>query len=357
MDGLLTRPPHRLTSFDVFHYIPVMGYVGADPGDLQHLSRRCHEAAEDLEHRRRRVGAELRAVGMESPIEHQLARVEAWLRDQERSLHHRAGEAEAAAGGDSHHGWGMLGHAASSFAHGVWDGTTGIVKGAVGLGQLQIHGLEEPFRLAHALWDDGASGVADEVRTELERDEQMVKGLYAEALHLGELANRFGPAGPLYFAWDVHRHGLDETLSSYAYDAGTLVPDAVITIATMGGGEVVAADAEVAEADATFVSRAKVTDAFAQSQRQGQWLREDLARREAMGSGGRIAGPGTATPFRDAPLHAKAFGGRPEDWVKMSSGRFEGPAREVLQVHWIENVITGERRLLKLKHWGWSRAR
>jgi hypothetical protein len=249
MDGLLTRPPHRLTSFDVFHYIPVMGYVGADPGDLQHLSRRCHEAAEDLEHRRRRVGAELRAVGMESPIEHQLARVEAWLRDQERSLHHRAGEAEAAAGGGGHHGWGLLGHAASSFAHGVWDGTTGIVKGAVGLGQLQLHGLEEPFRLAHAFWDGGASGVADEVRTELERDEQMVKGLYAEALHAGELANRFGPAGPLYFAWDVHRHGLDETLSSYAYDAGTLVPDAVITVATMGGGEVAVAEAEVAEAE------------------------------------------------------------------------------------------------------------
>jgi hypothetical protein len=137
----------------------------------------------------------------------------------------------------------------------VWDGTTGIVKGAVGLGQLQLHGLEEPFRLAHAFWDGGASGVADEVRTELERDEQMVKGLYAEALHAGELANRFGPAGPLYFAWDVHRHGLDETLSSYAYDAGTLVPDAVITAATMGGGEVAVAEAEVAEAEARAAAR------------------------------------------------------------------------------------------------------
>jgi hypothetical protein len=118
------------------------------------------------------------------------------------------------------------------------------------------HEVEEPERLAQAVLHHGAGGLVDEARREIDRQEQMVRGLLTEARRLGDLANRLGPSGPLYFALDARRHGFDHALSHLAHDVGTLVPDVVLIAATDGFGETAAADTEAAEANVRAAARA-----------------------------------------------------------------------------------------------------
>jgi hypothetical protein len=276
-----------------------MAFVGADGDHLRLLARRCDDAGDELGHVRSRLGAELSALGIESSLPRDLERVEGggqdqqralariarWLPDPPRSTRHRADDAERASSGGSHHRslFGSMTHAASSFGQGAWDGTVGAVKGAVGLGKMAVHSAEEPGRLAAALFDGGASGLADEARSEFDRELAMVKGLGKEAVHLGKVAQHLGPTGPLYFAVDTYRQGFDKTLSEYSYEAGTLVPDAAIALATDGAAEAVAArrlaraEAEASAVAATVAVEAEATlpATFAELPEPAGWARRE----------------------------------------------------------------------------------
>lgn len=62
-----------------------------------------------------------------------------------------------------------------------------------------------------------------------------------------------------------------------------------------------------------------------------------------------IAGPGSTKVFRDAPLVAAEYGGKASDWVKKSSSSFTAPDGTKIEVHWVENLVTGQRIAFKTK--------
>jgi hypothetical protein len=162
----------------------------------------------------------------------------------------------------------------------VWEGTTGVVKGVFGLAEMAEHQAEEPARLAEALRERGLDGLISEVRSELDREERLVRGLITEARRLGDLTNRLGPTAPFYFAADARRHGIDHALSHLAHDAGTLVPQAVLMVATDGLGEATTAEAESAAAvdDVATATHAPMPTTFADLPEPAGWGRlETLA--------------------------------------------------------------------------------
>ena len=70
---------------------------------------------------------------------------------------------------------------------------------------------------------------------------------------------------------------------------------------------------------------------------------------QTAGPGLAIIGAGTARPLRSAERLAADFGGRPEDWAKMSSPSYTGVDGRKFETHWYENVVTGERVEFKTK--------
>ena len=90
----------------------------------------------------------------------------------------------------------------------------------------------------------------------------------------------------------------------------------------------------------------------AQSGIAGVALRFKLAIEEQeSGPGIRIAGSGTGTVLRAAGRLARQYGGRAQDWVKMTSKTYEGSDGLAVQTHWYENTKTGARVEVKQK---WS---
>jgi len=79
-------------------------------------------------------------------------------------------------------------------------------------------------------------------------------------------------------------------------------------------------------------------------------LNKNLASQQQVGEiGSRIAGEGTGVPFRDAERFAGQYGGRPADWVKMSSSSHVAPDGTKFQTHWVQNMSTGQRVEFKTK--------
>jgi hypothetical protein len=81
---------------------------------------------------------------------------------------------------------------------------------------------------------------------------------------------------------------------------------------------------------------------------EGQLLARQLASEEALaaaqaGKGVSIAGAGTRTgrQIDDIARLVKQYGGEAQDWAKMSTGRTVNGVR--VEVHWYENVRTGQR--------------
>ena len=66
-------------------------------------------------------------------------------------------------------------------------------------------------------------------------------------------------------------------------------------------------------------------------------------------SGTAIAGRGARSSFRNADRAAAQYGGRPEDWAKVSSSSYTAADGVRFETHWIENVVTGERQEFKTK--------
>lgn len=62
-----------------------------------------------------------------------------------------------------------------------------------------------------------------------------------------------------------------------------------------------------------------------------------------------MAGTGGRVPFRDAPRVATEYGGNASDWVKMKSSSFTAPNGTKFEVHWVENIVTGQRVEFKTK--------
>jgi RHS repeat-associated protein len=62
-----------------------------------------------------------------------------------------------------------------------------------------------------------------------------------------------------------------------------------------------------------------------------------------------MAGTGGRVPFRDAPRVAAQYGGKASDWVKKTSSAFTAENGTKFEVHWVENIVTGQRVEFKTK--------
>lgn len=79
----------------------------------------------------------------------------------------------------------------------------------------------------------------------------------------------------------------------------------------------------------------------------GRLLKEAIA-----GEGARvIAGAGHAKgkAIRDVQRLVNTYGGKVADWAKMSGRSFKSSSGRQIEVHWYENVLTGERLEFKTK--------
>jgi hypothetical protein len=61
-----------------------------------------------------------------------------------------------------------------------------------------------------------------------------------------------------------------------------------------------------------------------------------------------MAGAGR-TVFRGASRVAAEYGGNASDWVKKTSSSFTAPNGTKFEVHWVENIVTGQRVEFKTK--------
>jgi RHS repeat-associated protein len=83
---------------------------------------------------------------------------------------------------------------------------------------------------------------------------------------------------------------------------------------------------------------------WANSAADASRLAKSLASQQQMWEPGLpIAGPGTKRPFRDALRVAAEYGGKPEDWVKMTSRSYRAMDGTQFETHWVENMHTGVR--------------
>jgi hypothetical protein len=79
-------------------------------------------------------------------------------------------------------------------------------------------------------------------------------------------------------------------------------------------------------------------------------LARQLASEQQIGEqGGRISGVGSKVPLRAAPRFAQMYGGMPENWAKFSSSSYLGEDGFRFEIHWYENLMTGERVEFKTK--------
>lgn len=93
------------------------------------------------------------------------------------------------------------------------------------------------------------------------------------------------------------------------------------------------------------------SDPYPHSSRAGEQLAHDLALREGLSAGSRtMAGHGTDVPIRDVGRLTATYGGEAGDWAKNTSTvQHVFPDGRAGQVHWYENVATGQRVDAKLK--------
>jgi hypothetical protein len=79
-------------------------------------------------------------------------------------------------------------------------------------------------------------------------------------------------------------------------------------------------------------------------------LHNDLCNQEQMSQPGKIiAGPGAKKAFKNAEKFAQDFGGSTEDWVKKTSTDRVLSDGKKWQIHWVENLKTGQRVNFKSK--------
>jgi hypothetical protein len=88
------------------------------------------------------------------------------------------------------------------------------------------------------------------------------------------------------------------------------------------------------------------------SQAAGKLLKRQLASEaQSLEQGARFAGATAGSPLRHASRLAEHYGGRPRDWVKVSSSAYgDGSGMyDLFQTHWYENITTGLRCEFKTK--------
>jgi RHS repeat-associated protein len=126
---------------------------------------------------------------------------------------------------------------------------------------------------------------------------------------------------------------------------GTL---AMLPLAGGGAVEGIAGDALMIGRSFSRAASAVRAGAGAESATLALQLNKALASEAQMGEAGvRIAGPGTRAAFRDAARAAKEYGGRAEDWAKMSSSQHVAADGARFETHWLQNVVTGVRAEFK----------
>jgi hypothetical protein len=89
--------------------------------------------------------------------------------------------------------------------------------------------------------------------------------------------------------------------------------------------------------------------------RLGKQLASEAGSAELMAGGGRImAGAGTSKPIRDLGRLVTEYGGKPGDWVKITSEGRKFPDLTTIEVHGYRNLTTGQTLELKSKIGAWS---
>jgi RHS repeat-associated protein len=79
-------------------------------------------------------------------------------------------------------------------------------------------------------------------------------------------------------------------------------------------------------------------------------LNKSLASDEQMSQEGKIlAGKGGRVPFRDAQRIADQYGGHADDWVKKGTSPYTARDKSMFEIHWVENIHTGQRVEFKTK--------
>ena len=130
---------------------------------------------------------------------------------------------------------GCVGHIGGSFLEGAKDGFVGLGQGAVAVADLAVSAVTLPGDVAVALSRGDLDGAVGRVRAHGGKVKEAVVGT------VNGLAGSARAANPVATIADtvsnVRKHGLGDGLARTAYSQGQLVPDAVLTLATMGAGK------------------------------------------------------------------------------------------------------------------------
>jgi hypothetical protein len=78
-------------------------------------------------------------------------------------------------------------------------------------------------------------------------------------------------------------------------------------------------------------------------------LQEQLLLEDAKAGNGIPIQGGRAEPLRDAPRLVAHYGGKPEDWVKMSSTQTKIINGMIVQIHWFKNIQNNQTVEFKVK--------
>ncbi|HEY3816930.1 MAG TPA: RHS repeat-associated core domain-containing protein [Polyangiaceae bacterium] len=113
------------------------------------------------------------------------------------------------------------------------------------------------------------------------------------------------------------------------------------------GGPAIQATIEKAGVDAAEETAAAAAKYITSTPQSAIALSKQLASEAQLSemtarAGSSIAGPGTATVFRDAARVAQTYGGKAIDWAKMTSSAFHAADGTIFATHWVENVLTGQ---------------
>jgi hypothetical protein len=146
-------------------------------------------------------------------------------------------------------------------------------------------------------------------------------------------------------------------LSATGVGAIAGVPVAAVSAAGVAAGASVAVAAmgdlgqhAMTDDSVTPASRSDGTNSPASSAKAARDLDRQLASEAQMQEPGTtIAGEGTKNELRVADRLARDHGGVPSDWVKQTSSEYVGRDGKGFQIHWYENLRTGERVELKTK--------
>ena len=98
----------------------------------------------------------------------------------------------------------------------------------------------------------------------------------------------------------------------------------------------------------------KEKEADPQSAASAQKLKQKLAEEQQLNENGIITHRGgndstRSDYFRDAEKFAQQYGGKVEEWVKKSRTSFDTSSNSLIQTHWTENLVTGQRLTTKVK--------